>query len=175
MDTIIEALRSLFTTAIAWAATTDFLSHVNSVFYWKPAKIEQSLMPVIWISPVNTVYEHKWTILDKKYHEVDITLIFHAKDYYNLTEWDDKKLYAVEAWIKMTEQMNADLWTKTKTICWIIQSNIKLPYTDSEGVQRNACNFCTVQNVRYDLRGDGNFPTYEVTVTVQAICIGDRS
>ena len=53
-------------------------------------------------------------------------------------------------------------------------SNIRLPYDDN-GQTRNACDFCLPESVRYELRLDGAFPTYEIVVRLKARLVGDRN
>lgn len=145
MDVIITALKALFVSAIKNASPSLHFHDIKSVFYGKPETINASSLPAITISPIETLYAINGTKLSKKIYTIDAVIVFNASDYVKESPTDAKKSYAVEAGIQMAEKMDADHGNIQSSIVGVIYNNHRLPYTDSAGVARNACDFCSVE------------------------------
>ena len=153
------------------------LSDVKTVIYGNPSKIPESDLPAITIKPVGTDWDMRGSRVDEKRYNIEIRLVYNARDYYGLSKEDKDKVFVVEDSINKIEKSNDSLEVVSGSICGVIQNNQCLPYKE-DGVTKYASTLTQIVSTRYedpkDVSATREFPTYEAVVVVSSQSIGDR-
>jgi hypothetical protein len=140
------------------------LSDVKKIFFGDPRKIQDFNLPAIVIQPVRTTVNQRGSKYDTIVCNVAIKLVYNQKDF--VREGTDlETVFAVlDSVRKMEEGISA-----------VIEKNILLPYTDALLVTTNASKNTMITGTSYDFLTDRGFPSYEVSATLEAITMKDRT
>lgn len=172
MEKPIAAIQQLIKTAIQeeWSPLAD----IKKVYFGDPVLIPESSMPAITIAPKTEWYIRRWSRYDQKSYTIEIRLVYNQKLFYG--KWDNaEKVFIVDDCMKKVWQVNNDLQSVSwNTICWIIQKNYNLPFTEEDESISYTATDAHVNTVNYQLTQLRWYPTYEAIVQVQATLIGDR-
>lgn len=99
MQRVIQAVQQLL--KVSAQDSQSPLFGVKKVFFGDPIAIPESDLPSIAIQPVWTGYSMRWSRVDQKVHEIEIRLIYNAKDYFNKNLWPEVTITAASwnSWI----------------------------------------------------------------------------
>lgn len=158
-DNVIEYLQTLLKTVI-WTATKP-IKDVKVVYYGDPVLIPAANMPAICVMPGNNTTTSRGSRYDNNNWSITIKLVFNIKD----TMWGDQETIAwTKKAVQIMEEKDGGKY-HAESIMGILRADPTLGNT----VQN-----ITTNTIDYAFEGKRDTPTYEATMKVNFIAVGDR-
>lgn len=95
MERIILAVQELLQNAVN--QPDSLIGDIKNVIYGDPIVIQDTELPSITISPIRSDYEHRGSRYDQVMHQVEIRLIYNAKDFFGKV-LENKTNFASAVW-----------------------------------------------------------------------------
>jgi len=159
-DNVIEAIRTLLKNKIQTA--TKPINLIKKVYYGDPVLIPTADMPSICVIPGTNETSARGSRIDNRSGSIIIKLVFNIKD--DMGGSDPEKIDWTQKAVKIMEEMDGGKY-HAESIMGILRNDPTLSGT-VEMITANA--------IEYTFEGKRESPTYEATMKVNFIAVGDR-
>jgi hypothetical protein len=159
-DNVIEAIRTLLKNKIQTA--TKPINLIKKVYYGDPVLIPTADMPSICVLPGTNETSARGSRIDNRSGSITIKLVFNIKD--DMGGNDPEKIAWTQKAVKIMEEMDGGKY-HAESIMGFLRNDPTLGGT-VEMITANA--------IEYAFEGKRESPTYEATMKVNFIAVGDR-
>jgi len=159
-DNVIEAIRTLLKNKIQTA--TKPINLIKKVYYGDPVLIPTADMPSICVIPGTNETTARGSRIDNRSGSITIKLVFNIKD--DIGGSDPEKINWTQKAVKIMEEMDGGKY-HNESIIGILRSDPTLSGT---------VEMITTNTIEYTFEGKRESPTYEATMKVNFIGVGDR-
>lgn len=159
-DNVIEAIRALLKAKIATA--TKPIKNIKKVYYGDPVLIPTADMPSICVMPSNNETTARGSRYDNRTGSITIKLVFNIKD--DMGGSDPEKIAWTQKAVQIMEEMDGNKY-HNESIMGILRSNPTL---------NGAVEIITANSIEYAFEWKRDTPTYEATMKVNFVWVGDR-